>query len=49
MIAKNCGTSAEMIEKFYSHVRMENMVDELRPEWRRQPTIEQEIAAIKGD
>ncbi|ACI50337.1 integrase family protein [Gluconacetobacter diazotrophicus PA1 5] len=30
-IAKNCGTSVAMIEKFYSHVTLESIRDRLRP------------------
>ncbi|RBM07679.1 tyrosine-type recombinase/integrase [Novacetimonas cocois] len=30
-LAKNCGTSVDMIERFYSHVTLESMREDLRP------------------
>ncbi len=33
LLAKNTGTSVEMIEKFYADVKLETMKDELRPVW----------------
>ena len=35
LLAKNTGTSSDMIERFYGHVKLERMAKELRPEWRR--------------
>ena len=34
LLAKNCGTSSEMVDRFYGQVKLETMVKELRPEWR---------------
>jgi len=34
LLAKNTGTSSDMIERFYGQVKLERMVKELRPEWR---------------
>jgi len=33
-LAKNTGTSSDMIERFYGQVKLERMAKELRPEWR---------------
>ena len=33
LLAKNCGTSSDMIHRFYGHVEVEKMAKELRPEW----------------
>ena len=33
-LARNCGTSADMIDKFYGQVSMEQLRHQLRPEWR---------------
>jgi integrase len=37
LLAKNTGTSSDMIERFYGQVKLERMVKELRPEWRTSP------------
>jgi integrase len=34
-IARNCRTSLVMIDKHYGQVRLERVVDRLRPEWTR--------------
>lgn len=34
LLAKNCGTSSAMIDRFYGQVQLEHMTVELRPEWR---------------
>jgi integrase len=34
ILARNTGTSSEMIERFYADVKLELMKDHLRPEWR---------------
>ena len=34
LLAKNTGTSSDMIERFYADVKLEQMHKELRPEWR---------------
>ena len=34
VLAKNSGTSSDMIERFYGQVKLERMAMELRPEWR---------------
>jgi hypothetical protein len=34
LLAKNTGTSSDMIERFYGQVKLERMAKELRPEWR---------------
>jgi type IV secretory pathway protease TraF len=34
LLAKNTGTSSDMIERFYGQVKLERMAEELRPEWR---------------
>jgi site-specific recombinase XerD len=34
LLAKNTGTSSDMIKPFYGQVRLERMAKELRPEWR---------------
>jgi integrase len=34
LLAKNTGTSSDMIERFYGQVTLERMAKELRPEWR---------------
>ncbi len=34
LLAKNTGASSDMIERFYSQVKLERMAKELRPEWR---------------
>ncbi|WP_193560431.1 tyrosine-type recombinase/integrase [Dankookia rubra] len=36
LLAKNAGTSSDMIERFYGQVKLERMAKELRPEWRKQ-------------
>ena len=36
LLAKNTGTSSDMIERFYGQLKLKRMVEELRPEWRRQ-------------
>ena len=33
LLAKNTGTSSDMIHRFYGHVEVEKMAKELRPEW----------------
>ncbi|MEI6556860.1 MAG: site-specific integrase [Rhodospirillaceae bacterium] len=33
LVAKNAGTSSDMIHRFYGHVELEKMANELRPEW----------------
>lgn len=35
ILAKNTGTSPEMIDRFYADVKLERMKEQLRPEWRR--------------
>lgn len=35
LLARNCGTSVEMIDKWYADVKLERMSKELRPEWKR--------------
>jgi hypothetical protein len=35
LLAKNCGTSVEMIEKWYADVKFARMTKELRQEWKR--------------
>ena len=37
LLAKNTGTSSDMIERFYGQVKLERMAKELRPEWRAMP------------
>jgi hypothetical protein len=37
LLAKNTGTSSDMIERFYGQVKLERMAKELRPEWRVGP------------
>ncbi len=37
LLAKNTGTSSDMIERFYGQVKLELMAKELRPEWRVGP------------
>ena len=37
LLAKNTGTSSDMIERFYGQVKLERMAGELRPEWRTGP------------
>jgi hypothetical protein len=39
LLAKNTGTSSNMIERFYGQVRLECVAKELRPEWRDQTTV----------
>ncbi|HEX8374301.1 MAG TPA: hypothetical protein VF606_03890, partial [Geminicoccaceae bacterium] len=39
LLAKNTGTSSNMIERFYGQVRLECMAKELRPEWRDRTTV----------
>jgi integrase len=34
LLAKNAGTSSDMIERFYGQVKLERMAKQLRPEWR---------------
>jgi hypothetical protein len=34
LLARNTGTSPEMIDRFYGHVKLERMTKELRLEWR---------------
>jgi integrase len=34
LVAKNTGTSPQMIDKFYGHVKLELMANELRPAWK---------------
>jgi hypothetical protein len=34
LLARNTGTSSDMIKRFYGHVKLERMAKELRPEWR---------------
>jgi hypothetical protein len=34
-MARNCRTSLAMIDKHYGQVRLERVVDRLRPEWTR--------------
>ena len=36
-LAKNTGTSSDMIERLYGQVKLERMAKELRPEWRIGP------------
>ena len=33
-LARNCGTSPDMIDKFYGQVSLEQLRDQLRPQWR---------------
>lgn len=33
-LARNCGTSPDMIDKFYGQVSVEQLKDQLRPQWR---------------
>ncbi len=40
LLAKNTGTSSDMIERFYGHVQLDRMAKELRPEWRVGPSDE---------
>jgi hypothetical protein len=37
LLARNTGTSPDMIDRFYGHVKLERMTKELRPEWRDRP------------
>ena len=37
LLAKNTGTSSDMIERFYGQVKLERMAKQLRPEWRVGP------------
>ena len=37
LLARNTGTSSDMIERFYGQVKLECMAKELRPEWRVRP------------
>ena len=37
LLAKNTGTSSDMIERFYGQVKLERIARELRPEWRVAP------------
>jgi hypothetical protein len=37
LLAKNTGTSSDMIERFYGQVKLERMAKELRPEWSVRP------------
>jgi hypothetical protein len=37
LLARNTGTSSDMIERFYGQVKLECMAKELRPEWRVGP------------
>ena len=37
LLAKNTGTSSNMIERFYGEVKLERMAKELRPEWSVRP------------
>jgi hypothetical protein len=37
LLAKNTGTSSDMIERFYGQVRLERKANELRPAWRAAP------------
>ena len=39
LLAKNTGTSSDMIERFYGQVMLERMAKELRPEWRDRATV----------
>jgi hypothetical protein len=39
LLAKNTGTSSDMIERFYGQVKLERMAKELRPEWRVGPDV----------
>jgi hypothetical protein len=39
LLAKNTGTSSNMIERFYGQVRLECVAKELRPEWRDRTTV----------
>jgi hypothetical protein len=34
LLAKNTGTSSDMIECFYGQIKLERTARELRPEWR---------------
>lgn len=34
ILAQNCGTSSDMIHRFYADVKLELMKDHLRPEWK---------------
>ena len=34
LLAKNTGTSSDMIERVYGQAKLERMAKELRPEWR---------------
>jgi hypothetical protein len=34
LLARNTGTSSDMIERFYGQVKLERMAKELRPDWR---------------
>jgi len=42
LLAKNTGTSSDMIERFYGQVKLERMAKELRPEWRMRGGDEEE-------
>ena len=37
LLAKNTGTSSDVIERLYGRVKLERMAKELRPEWRAGP------------
>ena len=37
LLAKNTGTSCNMIERFHGQVKLERMAKELRSEWRPMP------------
>ena len=38
LLAKNTGTSCDMIERFHGQVMLERMAKELRPEWGVSPS-----------
>ncbi len=40
LLAKNIGTSSDMIERFNGQVKLERMAKELRPGWRVGPSEE---------
>jgi hypothetical protein len=37
LLARNTGTSSDMIERFYGQTKLGRMAKELRPEWRVRP------------
>lgn len=41
LLGKNTGTTSDMIERFYSQVKLEQVAKELRPEWRVAPRVDE--------